>query len=75
MRCEAGYVLVNGKCQWNYLPGDANLDGTPNTTSDKGAPESIEDTAVRKKAHPVWWFLLSLTVLMVWLRWFAAKKT
>lgn len=37
MACPSGYMERNGGCEYiGYLPGDANLDGTPNTTGDQG---------------------------------------
>lgn len=36
MACPQGYVEINGQCQWQYVPGDANLDGTPNMPADQG---------------------------------------
>lgn len=36
LKCPQGYTEINGKCEWMYQQGDANLDGTPNTGGDQG---------------------------------------
>lgn len=38
MSCPTGYILNKaGACEWNYMPGDNNLDGTPDTPENEGS--------------------------------------
>lgn len=47
MSCPSGYILgSSGDCEYvGYLPGDMNLDGTPDTDSDGGWWSKVGDLA------------------------------
>ena len=76
MACPTGYKLINGKCVWQYLPGDADLDGV----HDGGLPEVVivapaPDKVLPKQEQRSWlarnwyWIVLPTVVAVVIWAW------